>query len=48
MVFSVNVVSRDEYDAHLRDLAAKGQTGAATGGQDASTIPGHGEQEGEK
>jgi cytochrome c oxidase subunit 2 len=48
MVFSVNVVSRDEYDRHLRELAAKGQTGAATGGSDATTIPGHGEQEGEK
>ena len=48
MVFSVNVVSRDEYDAHLRELAAKGQTGAATGGSDATTIPGHGEQEGGK
>ena len=48
MVFTVNVVNRDEYDAHLRELAAKGQTGAATGGSDATTIPGHGEQEGGK
>jgi cytochrome c oxidase subunit II len=48
MVFTVKVVTPDEYQAHLRDLAAKGQTGAATGGQDATTIPGHGEQEGEK
>jgi cytochrome c oxidase subunit II len=48
MWFTVKVVSRDEYDAHLRDLAAKGQTGAATGGQDATTIPGTGKQEGEK
>ena len=48
MVFTVKVVTADEYQAHLRDLAAKGQTGAATGGQDATTIPGHGEQEGEK
>ncbi|ONI69830.1 cytochrome c oxidase subunit II [Kribbella sp. ALI-6-A] len=48
MVFTVRVVSADEYQAHLRELAAKGQTGAATGGQDATTIPGTGEQEGEK
>ena len=48
MVFTVKVVTPDEYQAHLRDLVAKGQTGAATGGQDATTIPGHGEQEGEK
>jgi cytochrome c oxidase subunit II len=48
MVFSVKVVTRAEYDAHLRELAAKGQTGAATGGQDATTIPGHGPEEGEK
>ncbi|TCO35270.1 cytochrome c oxidase subunit 2 [Kribbella steppae] len=48
MVFSVRVVTRSEYDAHLRELAAKGQTGAATGGQDATTIPGHGPEEGEK
>jgi cytochrome c oxidase subunit II len=45
MVFSVKVVTADEYQAHLRDLAAKGQTGAATGGKDATTIPGHGEGE---
>lgn len=48
MVFTVKVVTRAEYDAHLRELAARGQTGAATGGQDATTIPGHGDQEGEK
>jgi cytochrome c oxidase subunit 2 len=48
MVFTVRVVTADEYQAHLRELAAKGQTGAATGGQDATTIPGHGKQEGEK
>jgi len=45
MVFSVKVVSRDEYDTHLRELAARGQTGAATGGSDATTIPGTGEGE---
>jgi cytochrome c oxidase subunit 2 len=42
MTFTVKVVSRDEYDAHLKELAAKGQTGAATGGADATTIPGTG------
>jgi cytochrome c oxidase subunit 2 len=45
MVFTVKVVTADEYQAHLRDLADRGQTGAATGGQDATTIPGHGEGE---
>ncbi|WP_328995183.1 cytochrome c oxidase subunit II [Kribbella sp. NBC_01245] len=39
MTFNVRVVTRAEYDAHLLQLAAKGQTGAATGGQDANTIP---------
>jgi cytochrome c oxidase subunit 2 len=48
MVFTVHVVTADEYQAHLRELAAKGQTGAATGGQDATTIPGTGAQEGQK
>ena len=48
MLFSVKVVTRSEYDAHLRELAAKGQTGAAVGGQDATTIPGHGSEEGQK
>ena len=42
MVFTVKVVSRGEYDAHLQELADKGQTGAATGGADATTIPGTG------
>jgi cytochrome c oxidase subunit 2 len=48
MVFTVKVVTAEEYRAHLRELAAKGQTGAATGGQDATTITGDREQEGEK
>ncbi|MDX6253018.1 MAG: cytochrome c oxidase subunit [Kribbellaceae bacterium] len=48
MVFTVRVVTADEYQAHLRELAAKGQTGAATGGQDATTIPGTGAKEGGK
>jgi cytochrome c oxidase subunit II len=48
MVFSVKVVSVEEYQAHLKDLAAKGQTGAAVGGEESSTIPGLGEQEGGK
>jgi cytochrome c oxidase subunit 2 len=48
MTFTVKVVTRAEYDQHLKELADRGQTGAAVGGQDATTIPGHGEQEGEK
>jgi len=48
MIFTVKVVTRAEYDQHLKELADRGQTGAAVGGQDATTIPGHGEQEGEK
>jgi cytochrome c oxidase subunit 2 len=48
MVFTVKVVTPDEYKAHLEDLARRGQTGAATGGQDATTIPGHPAKEGEK
>jgi len=48
MWFTVKIVTRDEYDAHLRELAARGQTGAATGGQNATTIPGTGQQEGTK
>jgi cytochrome c oxidase subunit 2 len=48
MLFTVRVVTADEYQAHLKELAAKGQTGAATGGEDADTIPGQGQQEGEK
>lgn len=32
MLFEVRVVSPAEYDAHLEELAAKGQTGKATGG----------------
>lgn len=48
MIFSVKVVSAEEYRAHLSELAAKGQTGAATGGANATTIEGDQEQEGEK
>jgi cytochrome c oxidase subunit 2 len=47
MTFTVKVVSAEEYRAHLAELAAKGQTGTATGGEDATTIQGQGE-EGEK
>lgn len=48
MIFTVKVVTRAEYDQHLKELADRGQTGAAVGGKDATTIPGHGEQEGGK
>jgi cytochrome c oxidase subunit 2 len=47
MTFTVRVVSRAEYDAHLQDLADAGQTGKALGGKDAGTISGH-TTEGEK
>jgi cytochrome c oxidase subunit II len=47
MTFTVKVVSRGEYDAQLKDLAARGQTGAATGGEHSTTISGH-PTEGEK
>jgi cytochrome c oxidase subunit 2 len=32
MLFNVKVVEKSEYDAHLAELAARGNTGAATGG----------------
>ncbi len=47
MTFTVKVVSPAEYAAHLADLAAKGQTGAAVGGKNATTISGD-NPEGEK
>ncbi len=37
MLFDVEVVSADEYDAHLQDLADQGNTGVARGGADADT-----------
>ena len=48
MTFNVKVVTRAEYDAHLKDLADRGQTGAVTGGQDSTTVPAgeHDEQQG--
>ncbi|MDP9443576.1 MAG: cytochrome c oxidase subunit II [Actinomycetota bacterium] len=36
MLFEVNVVSEEEYQAHLADLAAQGNTGIATGAGEAS------------
>jgi cytochrome c oxidase subunit II len=47
MTFTVKVVSSAEYQAHLKELADRGQTGAATGGSDATTIE-QGETGGEK
>jgi cytochrome c oxidase subunit II len=47
MTFTVKVVSAEEYRAHLADLAERGQTGEATGGEDADKVQGQGE-EGEK
>ncbi|MET9020321.1 cytochrome c oxidase subunit II [Actinopolymorpha sp. NPDC004070] len=40
MLFTVHVVSQEEYDAHLRQLKAKGQTGLNTGGAAAHTQQG--------
>ncbi|EFQ83432.1 cytochrome c oxidase, subunit II [Aeromicrobium marinum DSM 15272] len=40
MIFTVNVVSRAEYDDHLADLVELGQTGAPAGAQEARTIAG--------
>jgi cytochrome c oxidase subunit 2 len=38
MLFNVKVVSAEEYEAHLADLAAKGQTGQL--GMDLARTPG--------
>jgi cytochrome c oxidase subunit 2 len=40
MLFNVDVVSADEFAAHLQELEDKGQTGVAVGGSDADTQPG--------
>lgn len=40
MIFKVNVVSPEEYEAHLRDLVEIGQTGAPTGQKEAGTVAG--------
>jgi cytochrome c oxidase subunit 2 len=40
MLFDVKVVSQSEYDAHLADLAERGNTGKATGGADVDTTAG--------
>lgn len=47
MTFTVKVVSKSEYDAHLKELADRGQTGKALGNEDATKISGH-KTEGEK
>jgi len=39
MLFNVHVVSVDEYNAHLKGLAAKGQTGELKGPEWANTVP---------
>lgn len=46
MLFSVQVVSREEYDAHLAELEASGQTGEALGGADATTQQGLEQEDG--
>nr|MCW2729055.1 coxB [Aeromicrobium sp.] len=40
MIFKAHVVSRDEYDAHLEELKAAGQTGAPAGSKEANDIAG--------
>ena len=40
MLFDVKVVEQSEYDAHLEDLAERGNTGPATGGVDAGKTAG--------
>jgi len=40
MIFKVHVVSRAEYDAHLKELQASGATGRPKGAQEADTIAG--------
>ena len=35
MLFNVHIVSEEEYNAHLKTLVAKGQTGEAKGRQNA-------------
>ena len=40
MLFNVEVVSAEEYAAHLQELEDQGQTGVAVGGSDADTQPG--------
>ncbi|GAA3535751.1 cytochrome c oxidase subunit II [Aeromicrobium panaciterrae] len=40
MIFKVHVVSRADYDAHLKELEAAGDTGRPTGAKEADTIAG--------
>lgn len=40
MLFNVHVVSKQEYQEHLAELRRKGQTGSATGGDQAETVAG--------
>jgi cytochrome c oxidase subunit 2 len=47
MLFSVHVVSPEDYEAHLEELEAKGQTGKATGGKAAKTQEGLVQESGE-
>jgi len=48
MLFNVKVVEQSEYDAHLEDLAAQGNTGEATGGVHAEEMAGLDEHGGEE
>ncbi len=40
MLFNVNVVDQAAYDAHIQDLADRGQTGPALGAADSDEVPG--------
>jgi cytochrome c oxidase subunit 2 len=40
MLFNVKVVDQEAYDAHLEELAAQGNTGKATGGEDVDKTAG--------
>ncbi len=42
MIFKVNVVSPEEYEAHLQDLEETGQTGAPAGAKEADEVAGLG------
>ncbi|RYY47906.1 MAG: cytochrome c oxidase subunit II [Actinomycetales bacterium] len=49
MIFKVNVVSPEEYEAHLQDLVEIGQVGAPAGQKEADTVAGlRGEESGDE
>jgi cytochrome c oxidase subunit II len=46
MLFEVHVVTRSEFDQHMQDLVAAGQTGAPSGQKNADTVAGLASSEG--